>query len=489
MMRDPVPACGAGDPEEFPAAEPGRGPEVLAILRAAARVVDEVPGAMHQLGEDQENELVSLLLRLHGRSAQVATIVTSDAVGRGTVEKAPAATTSQWLMGHLAGGVPVEPKTVRAMASVADACRVRKNSVIARALRDGACSVESARTALTQADKVAPVIPTADRDEILGWFLQLDPALGAAGLTQLTRRIIAKFAPDELSNKDEKLENTESLTWSTTATGMTRLVAELSPANAAILKEAITAKSAPRPARSTEKAAPADADGTDKTDHGDGVSPAGRTGGTGAAFGLRPDGTEQGSDDAPKANGESVRDERSPGKRRADALMELVGAGARAATGEGTQASAATILLTMSLQDLLNGHGATTATGDLIDAGAARRFACTADLIPAVLGGPSQPLDVGRRERLATKAIRAAVILRDGGCTFPGCDRPPGFCEIHHITPWWAGGDTSLADSALLCGRHHHTVHRQGYTAQVLPDRVEWDLTPGRMPGHHNTAA
>ncbi|HWC24543.1 MAG TPA: HNH endonuclease signature motif containing protein, partial [Flexivirga sp.] len=117
------------------------------------------------------------------------------------------------------------------------------------------------------------------------------------------------------------------------------------------------------------------------------------------------------------------------------------------------------------------------------------RFACTADLIPAVLGGPSQPLDVGRRERLATKAIRAAVILRDGGCTFPGCDRPPGFCEVHHVTPWWAGGDTSLADSALLCGRHHQTVHRQGYTAQVLPGRVEWDLTPGRMPGHHNTAA
>ncbi|HWC22118.1 MAG TPA: DUF222 domain-containing protein, partial [Flexivirga sp.] len=356
-------------------AEPGRGPEVLAGLHALAGLLDEIPGAMHQLGAAEEGELVSVLLRLHGRSAQVATVVTSDAVERGTVEKAPAATTSQWLMGHLADGVPVEPKTVRAMASVADACRARKNSVIAAALRDGSCSVESARTALTQADKVAPVIPTADRDEILGWFLQLDPTLGAAGLTQLTRRIIAKFAPDELSDKDEKLENTESLTWSTTPTGMTRLVAELSPANAAVLKEAITAKSAPRPAKSTEtteKAAPADAEGTGKTDHGDGVSPAGRTGGTGAAFGLRPDGTEQGSADAPKANGESVRDERSPGKRRADALMELVGAGARAATGEGTQASAATVLLTMGLQDLLNGHGATTATGDLVDAGAAR---------------------------------------------------------------------------------------------------------------------
>jgi len=142
----------------------------------------------------------------------------------------------------------------------------------------------------------------------------------------------------------------------------------------------------------------------------------------------------------------------------------------------------------MGLQELLNGHGATTSDGDVVDAGAARRFACTADLIP-VLGGPSQPLDVGRRERLATKAIRAAAILRDGGCSFPGCDRPPGFCETHHIQPWWTGGQTSLVNSALLCGRHHQLVHRQGYTARVYLDRVVWDLTPGLMPGHHTAAA
>ncbi|MFC6707895.1 HNH endonuclease signature motif containing protein [Flexivirga alba] len=243
--------------------------------------------------------------------------------------------------------------------------------------------------------------------------------------------MIAKFAPDELSKDDEKLEGTESLSWSTTATGMTRLVAELSPANAAILKEAINAKSAPRPAKPT--------DPTGNTDAPD--ESAAAKGGRGAS-------------------------------------------GARAAAGDGVQAGAATVLLTMGLQELLKGHGATTSTGDVLDAGAARRFACTADLIPVVLGGPSQPLDVGRRERLATKAIRVAVILRDGGCSFPGCDRPPGFCEIHHVTPWWTGGETSLSNSTLLCGRHHQGVHRQGYTADIQPDRVIWDLTPGRMPGH-----
>lgn len=487
--------------EDAPVAEPGRGPELLAFLQAAARVLDEVSGAMHQLGSQQEDELVTALLRLQGRCAQVVTLVACDAVERGAVAESAAANTAQWLGAHV-DDVPVEPRTVRTMAAVADACRNRKNTVITQALRDGSCSVESARTALTHADKVAPVIPSADRGEVLGWYLQIDSSLGCAGLTQLTRQIIARYAPDKLSGNDEELEDTESLTWSTTPTGMTRLVAELSPANAAILKDAINAGSAPRPA----KPAP-ETDGTgSKTDDADGAdntagstnstdaadNPAAATGrgnGSGAAFGLRTDAPE--GSDSSDGSGQPVRDERSPGKRRADALMDLIGAGARAgSTGEGTQSSAATLLLTLGLETLTHGLGAaTTTTGDVIDAGAARRFACAADLIPVVLGGPSKPLDVGRRERLATTAIRAAVILRDRGCTFPGCDRPPGFCEIHHVTPWWVGGDTSLTNSALLCGTHHRTVHRKGYTADVQPDGVHWDLTPGRMAGHRTAAA
>ncbi|WP_188838981.1 HNH endonuclease signature motif containing protein [Flexivirga endophytica] len=460
---------------------------MLGILQAAAQLLDEVPGAVHQLGDDQEAELMTVLLRLQGRSSQVGTIVAADAVDRGAVTRSDAATTGQWISGRLSGETRLEPKTIRVMASVADACQHRKNTVITQALLKGSCSVESARTALLQADKVGPVIPTAERDDVMGWFLQIDPSLGCDGLTRLTRAIIDRFAPDELSKDDETLEGTESLSWSTTATGMTRLVAELSPANAAILKEAITAKSAPRPAKPTDPT-----DKTDKAAGADETAPASRSHGSGAAFGLNLD--DDTTDTAERSgtatnSGESVRDERSPGKRRVDALMDLVGAGARAAAGDGVQASAATVLLTMGLQELLKGHGGTTGTGDVLDAGAARRLACTADLIPVVLGGPSQPLDVGRRERLATKAIRAAVILRDGGCSFPDCDRPPGFCEIHHVTPWWAGGETSLTDSAMLCGRHHQTVHRQGYTADVRPDRVVWDLTPGRMPGHQTATA
>ncbi|NNG38249.1 DUF222 domain-containing protein [Flexivirga sp. ID2601S] len=464
----PLPECpGAPAGAALVPVEPGRGQAALQELEALVAVVDELPALIHQLGDAQVESLTQVLLRLHGRSAQVAAVVTADAVDRGTVAGSTAANTTQWVCRHAeASGVPIEPGEAKSIAVVAEACRERKNAVIAAAVARGSCTVSTARAALTNADKVAPVIPSADRGEVLAWFLQLDPALGAKGVQALTRKILATYATEALSVQDAKLEQVETLTWGTTATGMTRLVAELAPANAAVLKAAITAGSAPRPAT-------AEAGGSSLAGSGD----------AGGATGA--------SESGGKGTGKSLRDERTPGKRRADALMELITAGAKVAAGEvAPVGSAATILLTMDLTSLTDGIGAaTTPGGDVLDAGAARRAACDADLIPAVLGGPSQPMDVGRRERLVTKGLRAAVLIRDGGCTFPGCDRPPGFCEVHHVIPWWAGGETSLTNSAMLCCRHHQEVHRRGFMARVGPDGVTWELTPGRMPSHTHAAA
>jgi hypothetical protein len=61
-----------------------------------------------------------------------------------------------------------------------------------------------------------------------------------------------------------------------------------------------------------------------------------------------------------------------------------------------------------------------------------------------VLSGPSQVLDLGRERRLITGPLRRALVLRDRGCAFPGCDRPPRWCDAHHITHWANGGPTNL---------------------------------------------
>src|SRR5690606_17776123 len=90
-----------------------------------------------------------------------------------------------------------------------------------------------------------------------------------------------------------------------------------------------------------------------------------------------------------------------------------------------------------------------------------RRLACNAGLLPVVFDGAGQPVDVGRRRRLATTAQRHAVTARDKGCVI--CGLAPQYCQIHHLDPWASGGSTDIADLALLCPREHRLVHELGH--------------------------
>ncbi|MFL6131015.1 MAG: HNH endonuclease signature motif containing protein [Mycobacteriales bacterium] len=87
-----------------------------------------------------------------------------------------------------------------------------------------------------------------------------------------------------------------------------------------------------------------------------------------------------------------------------------------------------------------------------------------------MLGGAGQPLDLGRSRRLFTGPLRRALVLRDRGCAFPGCDRPPGWCEAHHIRHWAAGGKTSLGNGVLLCGTHHRLIERGDWQVRLAAD-------------------
>jgi hypothetical protein len=131
----------------------------------------------------------------------------------------------------------------------------------------------------------------------------------------------------------------------------------------------------------------------------------------------------------------------------------------------------ATVVVTMTLESLMGGlQAAGLCDGSRISAAEARRLACRAGVIPVVLGGKSQPLDIGRRGRFHTKPQRIALGLRDGGCTATGCDRPPSHCHAHHDTPWSHGGRTSVKDGRLLCSRHHTLAHDPSYATTAQPD-------------------
>ncbi|MCP2241606.1 HNH endonuclease signature motif containing protein [Lentzea aerocolonigenes] len=159
-------------------------------------------------------------------------------------------------------------------------------------------------------------------------------------------------------------------------------------------------------------------------------------------------------------------DLRSREEREGDALAELVDLMLRADQLPEHGGEPVTLTLTMPYEDLANqvGH-ATLDNGDRVPVEQVRELACNAGIIPMVLGGAGQPLNVGRKTRTFPAAIRRTLVTRDRGCAFPGCGRPPRQCDAHHIRHWANGGDTSVDNAVLLC-RHHHTLIHQS----------EWDV-------------
>jgi hypothetical protein len=134
---------------------------------------------------------------------------------------------------------------------------------------------------------------------------------------------------------------------------------------------------------------------------------------------------------------------------------------------------ATTVIVTMTL-DQLRAELATAGVGEAelanLSADEARRLACTAQIVPAVLGGDSEILDLGRTRRLFSPAQRKALRLRDQRCRAEGCTIPATWTEAHHLQSWHTGGPTDLTNAILLCSHHHHRAHDSGYDFERLAD-------------------
>jgi len=133
--------------------------------------------------------------------------------------------------------------------------------------------------------------------------------------------------------------------------------------------------------------------------------------------------------------------------------------------------SAATVVVTIDHTVLAGAlKAAHLDTNAALSAGEARRLACNAGLLPAVLGTKSVALDLGRESRLFSEPQRVAKGLAQNTCAATGCERPYGWCELHHRRPWAKGGRTDLADAIPLCAQHHRWIHDTGFNHQTLPD-------------------
>ncbi len=200
---------------------------------------------------------------------------------------------------------------------------------------------------------------------------------------------------------------------------------------------------------------------------------------------------------APVPAQDGLPDDRTPGQRRHDALADAALRLIRSDTLPAAGGVPVTILATTTLAELIDVAGfATTGHGDPMPIPQLLQIACDGEFIPVIFNDAGGIVAFGRGRRLASRGQRLALVARDGGCTFPGCDRPAAWTEVHHILPWNDGGHTDTDNMCLLCRYHHREFERRGWQVTMAADGMpEWipppwidpDRKPIRNHAHHLT--
>lgn len=191
---------------------------------------------------------------------------------------------------------------------------------------------------------------------------------------------------------------------------------------------------------------------------------------------------------APRPDDAHGPDRRSHGQRLHDALDELCDRFLRSGTLPDSGGVPATVCVTVTLEQLESRTGrVSTSHGGDLSVAQLLHLATEAEVVPVVLDDAGGVLSYGRTRRFATAGQTKALRARDRGCTFPGCTRPPEWCERHHVEEWVRQrGPTDVATLALVCGYHH--AHFEGWGWKVvMRSGVPWwipppDLDPSGTP-------
>jgi hypothetical protein len=343
-----------------------------------------------------------------------------QALSRGVVagSDCPTATSwvIQWAPSYRAGGAAQLVKVTHATLAV-------RNAGLAAAVLGARVGVHNAAVALAEMDKLRPRLRDEALEAVWEGFIQIATDHGPQQIRELRDRLIATYGQQgDFQRRHDQHKHGVSLSQPMDDDGMATYRLRLDPEGSQVLEAMLGPLSAPKP-----------------------------------------------TPDCP--------DLRTSDQRRADALVDICRRAA-AAGGAAPATTKAAVYVTVDFHDLQNrsGAGTTLATGQLLAPETIRKIACDATIIPVVLGTESEVLDVGRARRLFTPAILHAMWLRDQGCTIPGCGAPPFWADAHHIIHWVDGGQTSLTNAALLCGRHHTIAHQRGWTATATTSEVTWHL-------------
>ncbi|WP_375476602.1 DUF222 domain-containing protein [uncultured Jatrophihabitans sp.] len=183
---------------------------------------------------------------------------------------------------------------------------------------------------------------------------------------------------------------------------------------------------------------------------------------------------------APKPASDGVRDLRSGGQRRHDALLDGLKLLIRAGQLPDAGGVSTTVLITIDQRAWLTGVGCAQAGhgGVLTAREAIRQAGGDATVVTVALDDMLAVTALSGEHRIFTRRQRRALAARDLGCTFPGCPAPPGWCEAHHATDYAITGQTSVDDGGLVCGYDHRERVRQGWTTRMINGRMWWIPPP-----------
>jgi Domain of unknown function (DUF222) len=419
------------------------GPHRLTVLvgRIRARLADELPAVLWSASDE---ELTGLLADLEGLSAQVAAVqlaAVREADRRDLGRSSGASSTGSWLAGRLRQRPGVAARTVR-LANDLDT----ELLLTAMALRSGQISADHAAV-IAHAIKDLPSEAgpgVAEKAEQL--LLSYARVFNPKDLAGLGRKVLEAVDPDladrvlakQLAKEEARANRRRELTLNDDPHAFGAWVrGRLDPVTADMFRTALEPLAKPMPTT---------ADGPDL---------------------------------------------RTSAQRYGDAFAEMLRRYLDSGQSPTQGGDKPHLVINIDYDDLV--HGTSTATllrtGTAISAHTARQFACDATITWHTRGPDGNPTLIDG-PRLFVGKTRRLLELRDRGCAFPGCDRPPSWCHGHHIQAWIDGGPTTVANGVLLCGHHHRLIHQGAWQVRMAPDGLpefippEW-ISATRDPVRH----
>ncbi|GGO74302.1 HNH endonuclease signature motif containing protein [Nocardioides deserti] len=401
-------------------------PVCRAVAKFHKKVATTADARLWSMSDTEVAEALLEATRLRARVEALELRLAAEADRRAVGDKVGATDTASW-WGH-------ETKQDRAAAKrrMRLAESLDRHAPTSAALAEGAISTDHARVITECVDRLPDdlddaSIPERAEKHLLHEALDLDPK----SLAILAKHVLTVVAPEIGEERDARaLEREERearanawLTMAPDGKGSYRGKFSIPTMQGAMLKKMLLAFAAPKHQAATR------------------------------------------DEDAPE-----VAERRPSPERMGDAFCELI---ERLPADKLPQLGGlnASIIVLLDFTGLKSDIGrAVLETGEPISASLARRMACEAGLIPAVLGSRSELLDLGRTARLFNGAQRLGLVITQRVCTAVGCDWPAHLCHAHHDDSWFTGGKTDMKNARLLCPKHHARIHDPRFETTIHPD-------------------